>query len=88
MGKNQNIACEECNGIWGLFSLLSTFMLVRAVRMQAKEAPEIIFTKKLLGRRDEEEVRRNEDDSITLNRVCRYSLHLNLLAISEECILT
>jgi hypothetical protein len=62
-------------------------MLVRAVRMQAKEAPKIIFAKKLLGRRDEEEVRGNEDDSITLNRVCRYSQHLNLLVIGEECIL-
>lgn len=87
MGKDQNIARKKCNGVWGLLGLLSAFMLVRAVRMQAKEAPEIIFAKKLLGRRDEEEVRGNEDDSITLNWVCRYSLHLNLLAIGEECIL-
>ena len=87
MGKDQNIARKECNGIWGLFSLLSAFMLVRAVRMQAKEAPEVIFAKKLLGRRDEEEVRGNEDDSITLNWVYRYSQHLNVLAIGEECVL-
>jgi hypothetical protein len=86
LGKDQNIARKECNGIWGLFSLLSAFMLVRAVRMQAKEAPEIIFAKKLLGRRDEGKIRGNEDDSIALNPVYRYSVHLDLLAIGEECI--
>jgi hypothetical protein len=87
LGKDQNIACKKCNGLRGLFSLLSAFMLVRAVRVQTKEASEIIFAKKLLGRRDEGKIRGKEDDSITLNRVYRYSVHLDLLAIGEECIL-
>jgi len=40
-------------------------MLVCALRMQAKEAPEIVFAEKHLGKGDEGDVCRNEKDSIT-----------------------